>query len=202
MSSQPIAPWQQITRCRIVVRTPETLLIQSWRRIRGLLGTALTWGAVGALVGALIFTVRYQPWSTPPERWERAIRLLGMFLGAGGLWGAACGLAFGVVLLVAARRHRFDQLSAARFMLWGAVAGAAFPLAIYTPIVLTRGGLSAIPLYSTLTLISALLGAGFGRVVFAIAKRAPIDDRQPAALSDASLASESDVPLATGKRVR
>ena len=202
MSSQPIAPWQQITRCRIVVRTPETLLIQLWRRIRGLLGTALTWGAVGALVGALMFTVRYQPWSLPPERWERATTLLGMFLGAGGLWGAACGLAFGVVLLVAARRQRFDQLSAGRFMLWGAVAGAAFPLVIYTPIVLTRGGLGAIPLYSTLTAISALLGAGFGRIVFAIAKRAPSADRQPAALSDTSLSSKSEVPLATGERVR
>ncbi|MDQ8165146.1 MAG: hypothetical protein P3A28_05240 [Gemmatimonadota bacterium] len=149
-----------------------------------------------------MFTVRYQPWTIPAARWERATTLLGMFLGAGALWGAACGLAFGIVLWAAARRLRFEQLSSRRFMLWGAAAGAAFPLLIYTPVVLTRGGFAAIPLYATLTAFSALLGAGFGRVVFAIASRAPTSSTSPAALTDATFVPESDVPLTAADRVR
>jgi hypothetical protein len=171
------------------------------RRLRGLLGATNTWGAVGALVAATMFMVRYRPWSLSPEYWPRGTTLLGAFLAGGALWGSACGLAFGLVVWASARHRRFEQLSSRRFVLWGAVAGAAFPFLIYTPVVLLHGAFGAIPLYGTLTIVSAVLGAGLGRVVFAVAKRAPISAGEPAALAGAPGFSETDVRHASRERV-
>ncbi|MCA9764297.1 MAG: hypothetical protein KC544_14350 [Gemmatimonadetes bacterium] len=144
-----------------------------WQRIRGLIGTTLTWGVVGALIGALVFVVRSPPWTWGGSDLAHIARFLGMFSGAGALWGGACGLAFGLVVLALGRRQRFDQLSSRRFVLWGAVGGAAFPLVIYAPIILLRGAVEMIPLYGGLTIISAVLGAGFARLVLSAARRAP-----------------------------
>jgi hypothetical protein len=97
-----------------------------WQRIRGLIGTTMIWGTVGAVVGAMMFVVGYHPWTWDSISWAWASRIFGAFVGGGALWGGACGLAFGMVLLAVARRQRFDELSSRRFLLSGAVAGAGF----------------------------------------------------------------------------
>jgi hypothetical protein len=176
--------------------------MKTWQRIRGLLGTTITWGVVGAIAGAAMFVARYQPWRVAPQFWARELQLLGMFLGGSALWGSACGFAFGAVIWATARHRSFAQLSSRQFLSLGAVAGAAFPFLLYTPIVLSRGEFGLIPLFGTLTVISALLGAGVGRVVFSIAKRAPEVSRVPVALMDASFLSESDVSVPRGEQVR
>lgn len=151
-----------------------------WQRIRGLIGTTLTWGVVGALTGVLVFVVRYQPWSWAGVDWGKAARLFGAFLAMGTLWGGACGLAFGLVVLALGRRQRFDQLSAWRFVTWGAIAGAAFPAALYARILLNRGEFAVIPRFAGLVLIGTLLGAGFARLVLSAARRAPLAPGEPA----------------------
>ena len=126
-----------------------------WRLARGLFGTALTWGAVGAFIGAAMFVARYRPWPVSAMHGERFFRLLGAFLGGGALWGAVCGVAFGVAVWRLGRRGSLEQVSTRRVMLWGALAGAAFPLLIYTPVVL-RGAFGAIPFFATIAGVSAV----------------------------------------------
>ena len=84
----------------------------------------------------------------------------------------------------------------------GAIAGAAFPLMIYVPAVLTRAIYGAIPFFGMLTAISALLGAGFGSLVLKAAKRAPEIVRQPAALEGGSILDEVELPRGARERVR
>src|SRR5262245_37188221 len=129
--------------------------MQIRRRLRGLFGIAVTWGAVGALIGASMFLVRYRPWSVGVTHWCRAVSAMGAFIGAGALWGSVCGLAFGVAVWTYGRRSSLQQMTARRFTFWGAVAGAAFPVLIYTPAVVMRGAFGAIPFFSMLMGMSA-----------------------------------------------
>lgn len=152
------------------------------------------------LIGATMFLVRYEPWGANIVYWRRAIRLLGMFMGAAGLWGAACGLAFGLTVTTLARRTRLDQLSPRRFALWGALGGAAFPLAIYAPRILARWGTDSAVLFGGLTLGSALVGAGLASLVLRVARRAPAASHEPAALREPSPLEAAD--LATWARER
>ncbi len=175
--------------------------MKTWQRIRGLVGTTVMWGAIGAVVGTAMFVALYL-WRAAPQFGTRELRVLGMFLSAGALWGSACGLAFGAVIWAMARQRNFAQLSSAQFVRWGAVAGAAFPFLLYTPIVLFRGAFGAIPLFGSLTAISALMGAGLGGLVFSIAKRAPEGALAPVALMGASLLTESEVLVSSREYVR
>lgn len=87
-------------------------------------------------------------------------------------------------------------------MLWGAIAGAAFPGILYGAFMLRTGIYDSIRLYTTLTGISALLGAGLGRIVFAIAKRAPELTVDPPVLVSAPGSSESGIRRAARERVQ
>ncbi|MES2306504.1 MAG: hypothetical protein V4558_13430 [Gemmatimonadota bacterium] len=146
--------------------------MQILRRIRGLIGTAITWAIVGGLLGASFYLIRYQPWQAGTV-WGRALRLLGAFLGAGALWGAACGLAFGLAIWGLGRHSQLHQLSVRRVTWWGALGGVSFPLLLYTPLVLVSGAVQAVPLFAVLTVMSAALGAVSARALFAVARRAP-----------------------------
>lgn len=82
------------------------------RRIRAAVGMgliwALAWAPVGLLTGMIV-----DPDGAMDEPWILVGTLPG-FIG---------GVIFSVVLGIAARSRRFDQLSLARFGAWGAVAG-------------------------------------------------------------------------------
>ena len=100
---------------------------QLLRRIRGAIGMGLTWCFGWAGVGMLIELI----WNVFPgfplgplvDIWPAAL----------GIPGLVGGLAFSVVLRIAAGQRRFDELSLPRFAALGALAGVVLgllPLAI------------------------------------------------------------------------
>jgi hypothetical protein len=88
------------------------------RRARSVLGMGLLWAAGGAVIGGVfelldnVLPGRF-PWIARVDMWPQTLMIPG-FIG---------GVLFAVVLLVAARRTRFDELSLPRFAAWGATAG-------------------------------------------------------------------------------
>lgn len=93
--------------------------MNSWfRKIRGALGLGLLWGAGGAVIGGVIeLLMNLLPGADDwggIDMWPQALAIPG-FVG---------GMIFAVVLGVVARGRRFEELSVARFALWGAVGGA------------------------------------------------------------------------------
>lgn len=91
--------------------------MKTWlRRIRGAVGMGLTWALGGALVGfgiELIHNVWPNPLGSLVDIWP-AVLAYPAFLG---------GVIFSVVLGIAGRRRRFDELSLPRFAAWGALGG-------------------------------------------------------------------------------
>jgi hypothetical protein len=87
--------------------------VKKWlRRIRGAVLMGLTWAAVWAPVGVLIGMI-VDPDGSMDEMW----------VAVGAYPGFIGGVVFSAVLGIAARRHRFDELSLWRFAAWGAAAG-------------------------------------------------------------------------------
>ena len=145
------------------------------RRIRGLLGMALTWGVLGAVVGIPLYAVVFRVWNFTPAHTRRLLTTFTLWEGLSFTWGVACGLSFGIVLLALERRRPLHQLTPARVAAWGAVAGALFPAAITSRAILGGGD----PFYfGGIIAASALTGAVWARMSVAIARRAP----EPAAL--------------------
>jgi len=94
--------------------------VKKWmRRIRGLLGTAVTWAlawsSVGAAIGLLNVVFAGAPIGAVVVTFALAWAKMGFVAGA----------IFSVVLGVVEGRRRFDEVSLPRFAAWGAV-GALF----------------------------------------------------------------------------
>ncbi|HEX9693251.1 MAG TPA: hypothetical protein VGA22_14250 [Gemmatimonadales bacterium] len=91
--------------------------MNTWlRRIRGALGMGLTWAIVGFVAGMgieLIHNIWPNPVGSAVDIWPAALAYPG-FLG---------GVAFSVVLGIAGRRRRFDELTLPGVAVWGAVGG-------------------------------------------------------------------------------
>ena len=91
--------------------------MKTWlRRIRGALGMGLTWAIVGFVAGMgieLIHNIWPNPVGSAVDIWPAALAYPG-FLG---------GVAFSVVLGIAGRRSRFDELTLPGVAAWGAVGG-------------------------------------------------------------------------------
>lgn len=109
------------------------------RRLRGALGTAVTWavGWAGAsvLVTSLVQLVGLGPGGIP--FWQFAIVVAQNFAG----FGFLCGGAFSLFLGVAGRKKQLDELNAGLFGLGGGIAaGVALP--VFTTVV---NGLSGFP---------------------------------------------------------
>jgi hypothetical protein len=151
--------------------------VQVWQRIRGVLGNALAWGAVYAVGGAALFLNTYRPWGPLTlEAWEPTLLQLRGWIAMGGMWGIACGAAFGIALLITERRKAFQQLTTKRLVGWGAVAGGLVPLLLYArPILAGWSGATSFAL--GLTVESALAGALCAGLTFAAARRAPPPDQ-------------------------
>ena len=96
--------------------------MKSWlRRIRGALGLGLSWGITGFLAGTVL-ELLHNLWPNPVGG---AFDLWPMALAGPGL---LAGRAFSVVLGIAGRRYRFDELSVPRVAAWGAIGGALVSL--------------------------------------------------------------------------
>jgi hypothetical protein len=94
-------------------------------RARGALGMGLTWAVGWALFGLLIgvssILIPFLPW-------ERFFEVFDAPLPALAVPGFVGGVIFSVVLGIAGRRRRFDELSLPRFAAWGAVGGLLLSL--------------------------------------------------------------------------
>jgi len=147
----------------------------SWvRRVRGALGMgitwAVTWAGVGLLIGVTSLLLPGLPWDAFFEVFDAPLPALAVpgFVG---------GAIFSVVLGIAGRRRRFEELSLPRFALWGAVGGVLLSL---VPAAMVAMGL-ATPAEGTLGLWDftavvsgplALLCAGSASGSLALARRA------------------------------
>jgi hypothetical protein len=90
------------------------------KRVRATLGMGLLWAAGGMGVGGVIELLdNVLPgglaMASRVDMWPQTLAIPG-FIG---------GVLFAVVLMIAARVQRFDELSMPRFAAWGAVAGLA-----------------------------------------------------------------------------
>lgn len=133
------------------------------RRLRGAVGMGLTWavawGLVDVLIGVTSRLLPGLPW------WDAFFRFYDAPLPSLAMPGFVGGVLFSLVLGVAARRRRFDELSVPRFAAWGAAGGLLLSL---VPAALAGLGLATIPevarvtavLAIPLTLLSAASAAG------------------------------------------
>lgn len=89
--------------------------MKKWlRRIRGAVVVGLTWAVGWGLVGLLVMETFVDPHGRIADIWP-------MVLGIPGFLG---GVVFSMMLWMAEGRRRFDELSLARFGVWGAMTGA------------------------------------------------------------------------------
>jgi len=128
------------------------------RRLRGALGLGVLWAAGGAAVGGAIELI-WNLWPGFPlgplvDIWPAALAIPGFL----------CGAAFSVVLGVAGRRRRFDELSLPRFTAWGALGGMLLgALLVAAGLGASDGpalGLRAVMIMAPTTLVSAVGAAG------------------------------------------
>ncbi len=128
------------------------------KRIRGIIGTGITWalGWTGVL-SALHFIM------------GAPLQYIGQTIITGLIWGFVAGGSFAVVLSIAERRHALAELRLWRVGLWGGIGGSI--LILITVLIMgvlgnpTSGVLGALAL-------NFLIGAGFASGSVALAKRA------------------------------
>ena len=83
------------------------------RRVRGALGMALAWAIIWAAVGGGIMELLVDPHGKILDMWPQTLAIPGFF----------GGLVFSGLLWVAEGRRKFEELSLARFAVWGAAVG-------------------------------------------------------------------------------
>lgn len=137
--------------------------MKNWlRRVKSAIGMGLTWAAgwlpVGAVLGAVVGVSVGAPVGAVAVLWLKTFGVLG-FLG---------GAIFSVVLRVAERAHRFEDLSLPRFTVWGAVGGLLLGGVCVAGGLLGAGWSSAIGM--TILSVATLLGAASAVGTLAIAR--------------------------------
>ena len=138
--------------------------MKKWlKRIRGAVGTALTWavvwGGVGTIYGLLILAISG---GGPGVLVGNALALA--------MIGFVGGAIFSTVLGITEGRRRFDEMSLPRFAAWGAVGGLLLSVLLIADG--AAGGATAGIFYGVLPLLAAGSAAGS----LALARRA--DDRE------------------------
>jgi hypothetical protein len=135
------------------------------RRLRGAVGTGLTWAAGWAVLGGIHGFVigALRPW-----HWEFYNPVLTTAVGYA-VGGLIAGTGFGAILAWAGRRESLERISRFKMALCGAIGGAALPVIIH----LTRGLTSSadwgdVALTASVT---AVLGAGSAVASLWIARR-------------------------------
>lgn len=129
--------------------------MKQWlRRIRAALVMGLTWAVVWMPVGLLLGMI-LDPDGSMDEPW----------IAVGTYPGFLAGVMFSVVLGMAAKRRRLDELSVAKVGGWGAVAGALigslpFVLGDRDGRIIERPWLLPVVVISSITLLSAVSAAG------------------------------------------
>jgi hypothetical protein len=153
------------------------------RRLRGVLGTALTWSVGWGILGLVEAALRSLPYKgvripIDPMRFVITVTL------NRAIFGFVSGALFALALWYVGRRARgLGALSTRRVAAWGMVAGSVLPAGVVA--LLTATGV-AIPLPPLLMMIATggLFGAGTAAGTVAIARRAP----EPLAVGSAATA--------------
>ena len=144
--------------------------MKKWlKRIRGVLGTGLTWAAAWSVVGTIIRSVAAViaggTVAAPSGSLVTGVVVLLVTFGVMGFIG---GVAFSAVLGIAEGRRRFDQMSLPRFAAWGAGGGLLLSMLMFT-----AGSGFQMALGELIILgILPLLGAGSAAGSLALARRA------------------------------
>lgn len=142
------------------------------RRLRGLLGVGLTWGAlwgvIGALVGLLLGLVA-------PDVWGWTHRLFEWTIGMG-LYGLLSGVGFGSLLALRERRNTIFDVSLGRAAIWGVVGAAAVPL-LFGALGTFEVGTTTVEVLGAI-LVTGVLGGTFAPAAIAIARRAELRARE------------------------
>jgi len=134
--------------------------MKKWlRRIRGAIGTALTWAAGWSITGAIFGAVTWALGIDPPS----AIFWVGASFAVLGFIGGAI---FSTVLGLVEGRRRFDQMSLPRFTAWGTLGG------LLVASLLIFQGLVTGPTQAIGLGVVILLGAGSASGSLALARRA------------------------------
>lgn len=153
------------------------------KRIRGALGMGLTWAVGWALAGLGIGVATNL---TPSLPWHLFFNVFDAPLPALAIPGFFGGVFYSVVLSIAARRRRFDELSLPRVAVWGALGGlllAVFPslLGLFG-LAHLREGLEWWRLTAMVAVPTMLLGSASATGSLMIARRA---ERQALGAGDA-----------------
>ena len=127
--------------------------MKQWmKRVRGALLMGLVWAMIWAPAAVLIGLV-IDPDGSMDEMW----------LAIGAYPGFIGGVAFSVVLGIAARQRRFEELSLGRVAGWGALAGllvGTFPFVIGDPTSAVPVWLLATVVIGSITLLTTVSAAG------------------------------------------
>lgn len=128
------------------------------RRLRGFLGTMLTWGVAGTVTGAMmgagISLGILLPRGVAPHFTE-LVTGIGI---ASGIVGAMAGFAFALIVTLSERRHTLAELKRWRIATWGALAAGA------TGLLISRN--------PGFALVCGAVGSGAATFSLAMAKRA------------------------------
>ena len=141
---------------------------RSVRRLRGLLGVGVTWGALWSVIGAGVGLVLGV---VAPEIWGWTDRIVEWAVGMG-LYGLVSGVGFGSLLALREGRRTILDISLRRAVIWGVVGSAAVPLLF--------GALGAFEVGTTTAevlgaiLVTGVLGGTFAPAAIAIARRAEL----------------------------
>jgi hypothetical protein len=144
------------------------------RRLRGILGTALTWSAgwtaVGLTTGAVkVLMLRAAGLALPMESWRFV--LIGTVRWT--VFGAVAGILFSLGVMIATRRLRsLSSLSPRRAAWWGLGAGIVFPLVVVGGYAAVSGAPLLIRLLP-LVVTSGVFGAGTAAGMLVLARRVP-----------------------------
>lgn len=141
------------------------------RRLRGVLGTAVTWAVLWALIGGLFYLAWFLL-SPPPARlgvslWDA----LAIGVPVGAIAGAMTGAFFAVVLMIAERRNTIEQLSLGRMGVLGTAVGALLVFLDPLSSLIARGTF-VIPrgLVPTMVVLG-ILGGSSAMVMLQVARR-------------------------------
>lgn len=147
-----------------------------WRRLRGIIGTTISWAGAGALGGLAIGVVQVVWLLGVRDRpWSLAVRLGGSAIPFWALIGAVLGFVFAVGLPLAARRvTTLGALSTRRMAISGAISGVLVSLGLLG--VVSGGALPPLLAFITYIGVGGLIGCGFATGMLRIAQRVPLID--------------------------
>ncbi len=153
--------------------------INKWlRRARGVIGMGATWAvgwaAFGVMLGASSLLLPWLPWDAFFAVYDAPLPTLAIpgFIG---------GCLFSIVLMIAERKRRFEELSMGRFAAWGALGGFVLSLLpaalVNSDLGTAASGLSMLPLTAMIAVPLTLVSAGSAALSLKLARRAKVNDK-------------------------